>query len=52
MHNIINESEREKKDDPLYDNQGHLATVDHHLPVELADFLSMHQEIRDEVVHQ
>jgi hypothetical protein len=53
MHNMIIESEREH---PVYDpepyhRQGPLANVDHQVPAPFADFLTMHQEIRDANTH-
>jgi hypothetical protein len=39
------------RDDHAYDFQGPLAVVYHQISAEFADFLAIHQEIRDEAVH-
>ena len=53
MHNMIIESERANPvhDHMPYDFEGPLADVDHDVPADFADYLSMHLEIRDENTH-
>jgi hypothetical protein len=53
MYNMIIESERKHppNDNHLYDFQGPLATIDHNVPTDFADFLAMHIEIRDADAH-
>jgi hypothetical protein len=49
MRNMIIESEHANPwhDDHPYDRQGPLATFDHDVPTNFADFLAMHTEIGD-----
>ena len=53
MHNMIIKSERNAPviDDQPYECMGSLAAVDHEVPADFSVFLAMHQEIRDELVH-
>ena len=53
MHNMIIESERANPvDDPhLYEFQAPLAAIDHNVTADFGEYLAMHTEIRDEVVH-
>ena len=53
LHNMIIESERNNpvQDHHPYDFEGPHAHVDHNVPTDFADYLSMHLEIRDETTH-
>ena len=53
LHNMIIESERNNPvhDHQPYDFEGPHAQVDHNVPVDWADYLSMYLEIHDETTH-
>ena len=53
LHNMIIESERYNPvhDHMPYDFEGPHAQVDHNVPADFADYISMHLEIRDENTH-
>jgi hypothetical protein len=53
MHNMIiqNDCKTRARHVGRYECQDPLAEVDHPVPAEFADFLAMHVEIRDTIVH-
>jgi hypothetical protein len=55
MHNMIIEHDHKNHDRThvgLYKCQDPLAVVDHELPTDFADFLTMHAGIRESNVHE